>query len=164
MCVCASFLLASSNQTVPQTADLSASLQVVPASTVQTAPNEFELFAAAARSESLSSRTPVRLTEPLDASQKVPWAPLPTMPASLTSADRSEDILFLQRPGVNIRSTPSANGKIVGTAPKGKRFQVTNREGDWVQVESGPLKGWINSQFLVPNEPRAGRQGVQANF
>ena len=86
VCVCASFLLASSNQTVPQTAELSASVQVVPASTVQTGPNESELFAAAARSESLSSRTPVRLTEPLDASQKVPWAPLPTMPASLTSA------------------------------------------------------------------------------
>jgi hypothetical protein len=64
------------------------------------------------------------------------------------------DIVFLQRPGVNIRSTPSANGTVVGTARKGMRFEVTNREADWVQVESGLLKGWINSQFLAPNEPR----------
>jgi hypothetical protein len=64
------------------------------------------------------------------------------------------DIVFLQRPGVNIRSTPSANGTVVGTARKGMRFEVTNREADWVQVESGLLKGWINSQFLAPNDPR----------
>ena len=64
------------------------------------------------------------------------------------------DIVFLQRPGVNIRSMPSANGTVVGTARKGMRFEVTNREADWVQVESGLLKGWINSQFLAPNEPR----------
>jgi hypothetical protein len=64
------------------------------------------------------------------------------------------DIVFLQRPGVNIRSTPSATGAVVGTARKGMRFEVTNREADWVQVESGLLKGWINSQFLAPNEPR----------
>jgi hypothetical protein len=64
------------------------------------------------------------------------------------------DIVFLQRPGVNIRSTPSATGAVVGTARRGMRFEVTSREADWVQVESGLLKGWINSQFLAPNEPR----------
>jgi Bacterial SH3 domain len=64
------------------------------------------------------------------------------------------DIVFLQRPGVNIRSTPSANGTVVGAARKGTRFQVTNREGDWVQVEGDRLKGWINSQFLGPNDAR----------
>jgi uncharacterized protein YraI len=66
----------------------------------------------------------------------------------------SQDIVFLQRPGVNIRSTPVANGPVVGTAPKGTRFTATRREGDWIQVENGRLKGWINSQFLAP-EPSA---------
>ena len=66
----------------------------------------------------------------------------------------NQDIVFLQRPGVNIRSTPAANGPAVGTAPKGTRFTATRREGDWTQVENGRLKGWINSQFLAP-EPSA---------
>jgi hypothetical protein len=83
------------------------------------------------------------------AAPTVNTATRPTVPAS-----QNRDIVFLQRPGVNIRSTPSANGGAVGTAPKGTRFKVTNREGDWVQVESGRLKGWINSQFLALDEPR----------
>jgi hypothetical protein len=67
---------------------------------------------------------------------------------------QNRDIVFLQRPGVNIRSTPATNGPVLGTAPKGTRFKVSNRDGDWVQVEGDRLKGWINSQFLGPNNPR----------
>jgi len=66
---------------------------------------------------------------------------------------QNQDVVFLQRPGVNIRSTPTANGAVVGTSPKGTRFTVTRREGDWTQVENGRFKGWINSQFLAPNKP-----------
>jgi Bacterial SH3 domain len=67
---------------------------------------------------------------------------------------QNQDIVFLQRPGVNIRSAPAANGPVLGTALKGTRFKVAKRDGDWVQVESDRLKGWINSQFLGSNEPR----------
>jgi hypothetical protein len=69
-------------------------------------------------------------------------------------ATQNREIVFLQRPGVNIRSTPATNGPVLGTAPKGTRFKVSNRDGDWVQVEGERLKGWINSQFLGPNDPR----------
>ena len=152
MCACAYFLLASSNKTVHQTAELSAAVQASP---VQTGPSGSEFFAAAARSDSLSSRTPGQPAEPLDASQKVAWAALPTMPKSLTSVPaRTEDILFLQRPNVNIRSTPSASGSVVATAPKGTRFKITGREADWVKVQNGRLSGWVNARFLAPAEPR----------
>jgi uncharacterized protein YraI len=67
---------------------------------------------------------------------------------------QNQDIVFLQRTGVNIRSTPAATGAAVGTAPKGARFTVTRREGDWIQVENARLKGWINSQFLAANKPQ----------
>jgi SH3-like domain-containing protein len=69
-------------------------------------------------------------------------------------ATQNRDIVFLQRPGVNIRATPAANGLVLGTAPKGTRFKVAKRDGDWIQVERDRLKGWINSQFLGPNDPR----------
>jgi len=69
-------------------------------------------------------------------------------------ATQNRDIVFLQRPGVNIRSTPATNGPVLGTAPKGTRFKVLNRDGDWVQVEGDRVKGWISSQFLGPNDPR----------
>jgi hypothetical protein len=87
--------------------------------------------------------------------QAVAAAPIAatTEPQTVPSP-QNRDLVYLQRPGVNIRSTPSLNGPVVGTAPKGKRFRATDREGDWVEVESGRLKGWIDSQFLGPNAPR----------
>ena len=62
--------------------------------------------------------------------------------------------VFLERPGVDIRSAPSANAPVLGAAPRGTQFTATGREGDWVQVENTRLKGWINSQFLAPDKPR----------
>ena len=73
---------------------------------------------------------------------------------SREAVPQNRDVLFSQPSGANIRSTPSANGTIVGTAPKGTRFEVTNRQGNWVAVENGRWKGWINSRLLAPNEPR----------
>ena len=63
------------------------------------------------------------------------------------------DLVFLQRPAVNIRSAPSGTAPVLGTAPRGTQFTATSREGDWVHVENTRLKGWINSQFLAPNKP-----------
>jgi hypothetical protein len=36
----------------------------------------------------------------------------------------------------------------------GTRFELTKREGNWAEVESGPLKGWINRAFLAAIEPK----------
>jgi hypothetical protein len=70
------------------------------------------------------------------------------------STAQNPDLVFLQRPGVNIRSAASANAPVLGTAPRGTQFTATGREGDWVQVENTRLKGWINSQFLAPDKPQ----------
>jgi hypothetical protein len=81
-------------------------------------------------------------------------APTANTVARQTVSASQPGIVFLQRPGVNIRSAPSASGRVLGTAPKGMRFKVTNLEGDWVQVESDRFTGWIKSQFLAANELR----------
>ena len=70
------------------------------------------------------------------------------------STAQNPDLVFLQRPGVNIRSAASANAPVLGTAPRGTQFTATGREGDWVQVENTRWKGWINSQFLAPDKPQ----------
>src|SRR3954452_13177977 len=74
--------------------------------------------------------------------------------AQTASTAQNPDLVFLQRPGVNIRSAASANAPVLGTAPRGTQFTTTGREGDWVQVENTRLKGWINSQFLAPDKPQ----------
>jgi hypothetical protein len=92
-----------------------------------------------------------------EASDAVPSPASPTAEAppqvAPSAAAPSRDIVFLQRPGVNIRSAPSGTAPVLGTAPKGTEFTATGREGDWVQVESPRWKGWISSQFLAPNKP-----------
>jgi hypothetical protein len=86
--------------------------------------------------------------QPLDIA---PTASTRNTAANPPSADA---VLFLQRPGVNIREAPSPTGKVVGTAPRGTRFQVSNRQAEWVEVENGRLKGWISARFLGPEEPQ----------
>src|SRR5262245_48417340 len=106
-----------------------------------------------------------------ESSPEAPGAvPSPDVPASLTAAAspqvastavtpqitstaQNSDLVFLQRPGVNIRSGPSGTAPVIGTAPKGTQFTATGREGEWVQVANTRLKGWINSQFLAPDKP-----------
>jgi hypothetical protein len=135
----------------------------VPAETTESAPIAVQS----------SSETPVEPapTVPEPSREAFGVVPSPDVPASLaveaspqvapsavttqtTSAAQNRDLVFLQRPGVNIRSAPSGNAPVLGTAPKGMRFTATSREGDWVQVENTGLKGWINSQFLAPNKPQ----------
>ena len=84
-------------------------------------------------------------------SQVAPWA---GTPQTASTAQSPHDLVFLQRPGVNIRSGPSGTAPALGTAPQGTQFTATGREGDWVQVENARLKGWINSQFLAPDKPQ----------
>ena len=93
----------------------------------------------------------------VDTSKVAPASPSgPDTPRPTVSLPQKPDTVFLQRPGVNIRSAPSTNAGVVGKAPKGMRFKVTNREGDWVQVESAQFSGWIKSQFLAANKPGRG--------
>jgi hypothetical protein len=81
-------------------------------------------------------------------------APSTVTPPTTSAPQIPDDLVFLQRPGVNIRSAPAGNAPVLGTAPMGTQFTATGREGDWVRVENTRLKGWINSQFLAPDKPR----------
>jgi hypothetical protein len=148
------FLASAAEKTPTQSAESTLAVQSSGVATVQVAPRTIP---------EPSSATPNAVAWPdLPASVTVEASPqvAPAARSGNTATHQTvapwgnPDIVFLQRPGVNIRSTPSANGIVVGTARKGMRFEVTKREADWVQVESGLLKGWINSQFLAPNEPR----------
>jgi hypothetical protein len=103
----------------------------------------------AASSVVSSPEAPASLTA--EASPQVaPWAGMP----QTASTAQNPDVVFLQRPGVNIRSGPSGTAPALGTAPLGTQVTAPGREGDWVQVENARLKGWINSQFLAPDKPQ----------
>ena len=149
------FLLPSGGEnTAIQTAESAPTVQPSPVAPVQAAPSVPEPSPAPSSSAVVAlPNLPSSVTfDPPPQLAAVP--PANTATRQTVPASENRDTVLLQRPGVNIRSTPSANGPVLGTAPKGTRFRVTSRDGDWVQVESSRLKGWINSQFLAPDEPR----------
>jgi Bacterial SH3 domain len=149
------FLLPSADEnTATQTVESAPTVQPSPVAPVQAATSVPEPSPAPSNSAvvalpDLPSSVTFDPAPELAAAPPANTATRQTVPAS-----ENRDTVLLQRPGVNIRSMASANGPVLGTAPKGTRFRVTSRDGDWVQVESSRLKGWINSQFLAPDEPR----------
>jgi hypothetical protein len=173
------FWVSPSEKTTTQTAELAPSVPYPPATPAKAIPSVASVAAnpsmapaAAAPSAAPVAATPVvapaartagAAPAPATASAAPaaaappPWANSESPPEPVQAPPKvaqSGPVLYLQRPGVNIRSAPSPTGSAVGTAPKGTRFKVTNRQGDWIQVEKGRLKGWINAEFLAPSEPR----------
>jgi hypothetical protein len=51
---------------------------------------------------------------------------------------------------VNMRPSPSSDGKAVKIVPKGKKFRATGREGNWVEVTDPVTSevGWIFNRYL----------------
>jgi len=140
-----------SSQASPQPSPVQSS-QATPQPSAQTASSKLETSSDPSVAVAWPD-LPASIT--VDTSKVVPAAPSRTdTPRPTVSSSQKPDTVFLQRPGVHIRFAPSTNAGVVGKAPKGMRFRVTNREGDWVQVESDQFRGWIKSQFLAANKPR----------
>jgi Bacterial SH3 domain len=104
-----------------------------------------------------AARSPAPVQAPLTERPAAPPAqianPAPRNGEATNPASRNLEVLFLQRSGVNVRSAASRTSRVVGTARKGTRFEVTNRQGRWVEVNSGRIKGWISDRFLASNAP-----------
>ena len=77
--------------------------------------------------------------------------PAPAPPTSMQQQPASlpkEGMVFVQKPGVRIRSEPNRRGRVIGSATKGDQFKVVGRSGSWVQVEGDAGSGWIGSRML----------------
>jgi SH3-like domain-containing protein len=70
-------------------------------------------------------------------------------PTSLPAAE----IVFVQKPGVRIRSEPNKRARVVGAATRGQQFTVKRRAGPWVQIDTGNGEGWIGARMLGPQSP-----------
>ena len=112
-----------------ETAETAPAVQSVPAAPVRSPPQPAEPSLAAPTAVAWPDLSPSGIVE---AAPQV--APLARTGGSATRqiafAPQKQVMVYLQRPGVNIRSTPSLDGAVLGGAPKGTRFKVTKRNGD----------------------------------
>lgn len=53
---------------------------------------------------------------------------------------------------LNIRETPSTDGKIIGKLSGDGACEIVATEGDWSHITSGGVEGYISNQYLVTGE------------
>lgn len=50
---------------------------------------------------------------------------------------------------VNVRSAADENGEVLGKLPNNAAATVVGEEGDWYQIKSGSVEGYVNRQYVV---------------
>jgi len=126
------------------------------APSITAAPSAPGMPSASSGAETPAAETPAAETQapataPIESAQPAPAPPdsMRDQPASLPA----DEVVFVQRPRVNIRSAPSLTGRIVGSAARGQQFKVVSRSGSWVQIEGDSGTGWISGSLLGPQSP-----------
>jgi N-acetylmuramoyl-L-alanine amidase len=73
----------------------------------------------------------------------------PSVPNNTNPNSSSGLIGTITATTLNVRSTGSLNGKIVGTVSKGQAFEILAEENNWakIKLKSGQL-GWVTSWYL----------------
>ncbi len=72
------------------------------------------------------------------------------LPATLGS-------LTVTASSLNVRSTPSLTGDVIGSLPQGRvvTWLSTSRDGYWAEIRSGRLRGWSSVRYLAEEKPAA---------
>ncbi len=53
---------------------------------------------------------------------------------------------------LNVRKTPDSRGDIIGKMQENSVCEILGQEGDWYQIHSGQVEGYISSQFVITGE------------
>lgn len=53
---------------------------------------------------------------------------------------------------LNVRRTPDPNGDIIGKMQENSVCQIIGQEGDWYQIHSGQVDGYIASQYVITGD------------
>ena len=53
---------------------------------------------------------------------------------------------------INVREVPGTEAEIVGKLPNNAGCEIIGTDGEWTQIESGKVKGYIKSEYLLTGE------------
>lgn len=53
---------------------------------------------------------------------------------------------------LNVRKTPDPSGDIIGKMQENSVCQIIGQEGDWYQIHSGQVDGYISSQYVITGD------------
>lgn len=58
---------------------------------------------------------------------------------------------------LNVRETPSTEGKLVGKMPNNAGCEILSVEGEWTKIKSGEVEGFVKSEYLLSGEAAVAR-------
>lgn len=53
---------------------------------------------------------------------------------------------------INVRAVPGTEAEIVGKLPNNAGCEIIGTNGEWTQIESGKVKGYVKSEYLLTGE------------
>ncbi len=92
---------------------------------------------------------PVAATPAADAAAPVASAQPTPEPTPQVAKQFQTTALSIASDYVNIRKTPSTEGKILGKLYEGSSAKILKEKDGWTQIESGSVTGYIKSEFLA---------------
>lgn len=97
------------------------------------------------------SEVPVSTAAPAAPVANTPAAPAQPTPAPTPQVAKQFQTTALSIAGdyVNIRKTPSTEGKILGKLYEGSAAKILKEKDGWTQIESGSVTGYIKSEYLA---------------
>jgi N-acetylmuramoyl-L-alanine amidase len=61
--------------------------------------------------------------------------------------------------GLRVRSGPGSGYKVVGSFTNGQTVEITDTDGNWIQIHSDLIDGWISKDFVTPSKTTADNGG-----
>lgn len=58
-------------------------------------------------------------------------------------------IANVEEGNLNVRETPSTDGKMVGKLPKNAACEVLDCDGEWAHIKSGEVEGYVSKEYLL---------------
>ena len=75
-------------------------------------------------------------------------APTPTSGCSCTTAYAGTYVVTTSSANLNIRSTHSESGSVIGSIPKGTQVSVSMADGNWAHVTYNGVSGYVSMAYL----------------
>jgi uncharacterized protein YraI len=72
----------------------------------------------------------------------------PVKAAPLVQVGAWGSVNTLKSDTVNMRASPSLNGRVMSSIPYGEEVWIISRQGDWYLVEWGGKRGWASTRFI----------------
>jgi N-acetylmuramoyl-L-alanine amidase len=68
--------------------------------------------------------------------------------SNITTSSKVQKTASITATSLNVRKTPSTKGILVASLKKNASVTVIQEQGDWAQIETNAIKGWVHSDYL----------------